>query len=187
MPIGIALIRGINVGGKNPLPMADLRGMCEQLGLRDAQTYIQSGNVVFKADKRGLARAAAELEAAIERKHGFRPSVVVRGLNQLQAVRRANPFAAVARDEPGKLLVMFLAEAPDASAAKKLAALDGYPEKLVARGADAYIHFPNGAGKAKLTMAMIERALGVPGTCRNWNTVETLVEMGEATDGAGRV
>ena len=187
MPIGIALIRGINVGGKNILPMADLRAMCERLGLREARTYIQSGNVVFSAGTRELARAAAALEGAIEKKCGFRARVVVRTLHEVRGVIAGNPFAGGrgGADVPdgAKLLVMFLADEPTAAAKKAVAAIKSDPERVRLVGREAYLDFPNGAGKSKLPMAVVEKALGVAGTCRNWNTVGKLVEMGKALEG----
>lgn len=178
MPTAIALLRGINVGGKNVLPMTDLRALCESIGLDDPRTYIQSGNVVFAAPAREIARAAKRLEAAIEKSRGLRVGVVVRTLDELAAVIKTSPFKSVADREPGKLIVMFLTQTPSAEARRALAALNQHPEKVALAGDEVFIHFPNGAGRARLTMAMIERAAGVSGTCRNWNTVLKLAEMG---------
>ncbi len=179
MPIGIAFIRGINVGGKNLLPMADLRAMCEGLGRRDAQTYIQSGNLVFRAGTRELANAAAALEGAIEKKCGFRPRVVVRTLDELRAVVAQSPFASRRGLLTDRLLVMFLTAPHAASAQRTLDAIGDVPEEVRLAGREAYLYFPNGIARPKLPMATVERAVGVPGTCRNWNTIGKLVEMGE--------
>lgn len=171
MPTAIALLRGINVGSTRSLPMELLRELCEGCGMRNPRTYIQSGNVVFEAAKKDMAKAAAALEDAIERDRGFRPSVIVRTLDELAAAIEANPFAARARDEPSKLLVMFLKSKATAGAS---AALDGVkrgPEQLRLVGRELYIDFPNGIGKSKLALPAAEKALGVPATGRNWNTV----------------
>lgn len=186
MPIGVAFIRGINVGGKNLLPMADLRAMCGRLGLRDAQTYIQSGNLVFRAGTREVSRAASVLEAAIEQARGFRPSVVVRTLDELRAMVAQSPFVSRRGLLTDRLLVMFLTAPHAASAQRTLEAIGDVPEEVRLAGRDVYLHFPNGIARPKLPMATVERAVGVPGTCRNWNTIGKLVEMGEALEATAR-
>src|SRR5262249_54527412 len=112
MPTAIALIRGINVGSTRSLPMQLLRDLCEEVGMRDARTHIQSGNVVFRAAGRGLTPLATKLELAIEKRCGFRPSVVVRTPAQIGTAIEANPFPRRAKLEPNKLLVMFLQKDP---------------------------------------------------------------------------
>lgn len=171
--VGVAFIRGINVGGKNPLPMATLRAICEGAGLREVRTYIQSGNVVFSAPGRAMGRAAKAIEEGIEREAGFRPSVVVRTLPELRAVVEVVPFEA----EPAKLVAMFLAGTPGAGARRAVEEMAADPERLELIGREVFIHFPNGIGRAKLQIAKVEKAVGLPGTCRNWNTVLKMVEL----------
>ncbi|MFN0010844.1 MAG: DUF1697 domain-containing protein [Phycisphaerales bacterium] len=182
MPVGIAFLRGINVGGKHTLPMETLRGLCEGLGLRDARTYIQSGNVVFSAGKRELAKAAAGLEGAIEKRCGFRPRVVVRTLEEVRGVIAGSPFgggrAGPAVIDGTRLLVMFLAEEPSEPAKKAVGAIKANPERVRLMGRDLYMDFPNGLAKSTLPMGALEKAVGVAGTVRNWNTVRMVVEMG---------
>lgn len=173
MSVGVAFIRGINVGGKNPLPMATLRAICEGAGLGDVETYIQSGNVVFTAPGRAIGRAARGIEEGIEREKGFRPSVVVRTLPELRAVVGAAPFEA----DPAKLVVMFLGGTPGAGARRAIEGIGADPERLELIGREVFIHFPNGIGRSKLQIARVEKAAGLPGTCRNWNTVLKMVEM----------
>jgi len=161
------------------LPMETLRSLCEGIGLEGVRTYIQSGNVLFRASAKDLAKAGAALEAAIETERGFRPSVVVRGLAGLRAAMEANPFASRRGLDDKRLLVMFLAGTPGASARKALGALPAAPEEVELLKTEAYLYFPNGLARPKLNMAAVERAIGVPGTCRNWRTVGTLLKMGE--------
>ena len=185
MPIGIALIRGINVGGKNLLPMETLRELAAEIGLRDARTYIQSGNMLFRAGVKDMARAAAKLEAAIESRLKFRPSVVVRSIEDLRAAIAANPLAKRRGIDGNRMLVMFLAGQPDAAARRNVAALKQDPEEIWLIGREAYLHLPNGIAASNLSMATVEKAIRVPGTCRNWNTVGKLLAMAEELEGEG--
>jgi uncharacterized protein (DUF1697 family) len=178
MPIGVALIRGINVGGKNMLPMEVLRELCDGAGLCDAQTYIQSGNLVFRADARAMKNAAAALSSAIERRRTFSPVVVVRTIDEVRRALEANPLPIHGADK-SRVMIMFLSGEPVKGAGKAVAALDGKKERVVLAGREAYLHFPDGVAASKLTMAAVEKALGVHGTCRNLNTVEKLIAMGE--------
>jgi uncharacterized protein (DUF1697 family) len=177
--VGIALIRGINVTGNNRLPMELLRAMCGKIGLCDARTYIASGNVVFRCDGTGMSRCAERLEAAIEKGHGFRPRVIVRTLAELRRVVSSCAFADIESLEPNRTLVMFLDETPGAAARKAAAAIMTAPERVAVRGREAFLYYPKGVGTAETPMSAVEKALGTPGTCRNWNTVKKLVEMGE--------
>ncbi len=181
MPTAIALVRGINVGGKNILPMESLRSLCADVGMEDAKTYIQSGNIVFRADRSALAGSASlveRLEKAIEKARGFRPRVVVRTLVEWSAIIDASPFSGRKGVEPNKLLVFVLDGRPSAAAAKSLASVNRGAEEPVLIGRELFVYFPDGAGKSKLSMPAVERALGVAGTGRNWNTVLKLREMG---------
>src|SRR5579864_1317366 len=109
MQVAISMLRGINVGGHKIVKMESLRAMYESLGLRDAQTYVQSGNVVFRTAARDLAPLAKRIESKIEQTFGFRPGVMLRTSSELREVIRRNPFAKRKGIEPGKLLVTFLA------------------------------------------------------------------------------
>lgn len=188
MTVAVALIRGINVGGKNMLPMEVLRALCEGAGLRDARTLIQSGNVVFRCADRSVAGCAGKLEGAIERKCGFRPSVVVRTLAELRGVCAARVFKDHDSLEPNRLLAMFLATEPGASAKKAIAAITAsgaYAERVAVLGREVFLYFPNGIAGARLPMSAVEKAIGTPGTCRNWTTITKLLAMGEELDAEG--
>lgn len=180
MTVFVALLRGINVGGNKPIKMADLRALCAELGLADAQTVLQSGNLVFAA--KGGGGLAGRLEDAIEARFGFRPTVILRTAATLADAIARNPFAGRDDVDPRKLLVMFLADAPDADAAKRLAALDTGPEETRLDGHELYLHYPEGVGRSKLTNALLERAAGVPGTARNWNTLARLHDLADTLE-----
>lgn len=184
MPIGVAFIRGINVGGRNSLPMETLRTLCEGLGLLHATTYNQSGNVAFVAKARQAAAARVQLEDAIERERGFRASVAVRTIDELREVAGSSPFAARKGIDEAKALVMFLTEKPAASAgaAAKLATLPAKPGDVQLIGREAYLYFDGGVSGSKLTMPAVERAVATPGTCRNWKTVLKVLTIAEALE-----
>lgn len=184
LSIGIALIRGINVTGRNRLPMESLRAMCGKLGLCDVRTYIASGNVLFRCDAGEVALCSDRLEAAIEKRHKFRPRVIMRTLPEVRRVLASDVFPDIDSLDPSRVLVMFLGAAPGAAARKAVGALNGGSERFVVRGREAFLYYPQGAGRAETPMSAVEKALGMPGTCRNWNTVRTLVEMGEELEAA---
>jgi len=179
MKVVVCMLRGVNVGGHNKVAMEALRTLYASLGLHDAQTYVQSGNVVFRTKETNLVLLAAKIESAIERGFGFRPSVILRTTSELRAAIAASPFAARSGIEPNKLLVTFLAGSPSAEARKKALGIKADPEELHIRERELYTYFPNGMARPKLSMARVERALKIPGTGRNWNTVSKLLEMAE--------
>jgi uncharacterized protein (DUF1697 family) len=173
------MLRGVNVGGHNKIRMEELRALYESLGLRDAQTYIQSGNVVFRAKERDASRLAERIADGILQRFGFRPGVVVRTCADLRNAIARNPFAGRPGIEPGKLLVTFLDGDPDAEARDKVLGINVGPEELRIDGRELYIYFPRGQGQSKLTLPLVEKTLRMPGTGRNWNTVAQLLEMAE--------
>ncbi len=182
MTVAIGLLRGVNVGGNRKIKMEVLRGLCESLKLCDPQTYIQSGNVVFRVKPRDLPGISKRIEAEIERTHGFRPDTVIRTVAEMRSVIARNPFANRPGVEPAELLITFLAAAPSAEAVDNLRKLKIEPEELHVDGSQLYIYFPEGMGRSKLQMAMVERALKVSGTGRNWNTTTKLLAMAEALE-----
>lgn len=179
MTVAISMLRGINVGGHKSIKMESLRAIYESLGLRDAQTYVQSGNVVFRTAARDLASLAKRIESEIERTFGFRPAVIIRKPSELRETIRRNPFAKRSGLEPGKLVVTFLAADPSPEARVKMLSLKTDPEELRMEGREVFVYYPNGMGRSKLSPALIEKTLKTPGTGRNWNTVTKLLEMAE--------
>jgi len=180
----ISLLRGVNVGGHNKIRMETLRALYAGLGLGDVQTYLQSGNVLFTTDKRSLDGLAREIEDALERECGFRPSVIQRTAAGLGEVVRNNPFANRTDVEPAKLAVIFLARDPGEAARNKVLAMQIAPEELVFGSREYYVHFPHGMGRTKFPYAAVDRALGTPGTGRNWNSVTNLLKMAEKLEAA---
>lgn len=176
----VAWLRGVNVGkagaGRKAVPMAELRALAAELGWRGAQTYIQSGNLVFAADGEAAALAAA-LERAIAARWDFDVPVVVSGLAELSALLDACPFPEAAATRPQLVHVGFTgAELPDAA----VEVLEPYcvaGEQVVADGAALWIDFLDGVGRSKLTPAVLERAAGGPVTSRNLKTLRAVREI----------
>jgi uncharacterized protein (DUF1697 family) len=168
----IALLRGINVGGHNRVPMAALRTICESIGCTNVATYIQSGNVVLTSTL-GPAELGSRLESAISDALGVSPAVMIRTAQQFAAVPEANPFPEA---DPATLHVLFLTTTPDTELVAGLSTLDSAPEELAVRGTEVYFHLPNGLGRAKLP-ELYGRRIKIPGTMRNWRTVIKLVDM----------
>jgi uncharacterized protein (DUF1697 family) len=170
MPTYAALLRGINVGGHNKVPMIQLKAVIESLGHTDVTTYIQSGNVVFTSRKNVTPAA---LGRAIKDEFGFDITVVLRTSSELQRVVTDNPFA---RADLKTVHVGFMASKPSAVAVRALDADQFAPEEFAIKGSNLYLHLPNGMGRTKLP-AYLDRKLKVPTTVRNWNTVLKLLEL----------
>jgi uncharacterized protein (DUF1697 family) len=173
----ISLLRGVNVGGHSQIKMDALRTLYESLGLKNPQTYVQSGNVVFGTEERDLVRLSQRIEKAIERKFGFRPRVILRTSSDLNDVIAKNPFAKRHGIHPGKLLVAFFNEEPDQDDCGLLQRTKAEGEEVRANGREFYLYFPNGAGRSKLFAAVGK--LKKSGTSRNWNTVTKLLEIAQ--------
>jgi uncharacterized protein (DUF1697 family) len=178
----ISMLRGVNVGGNNMIKMEALRALYGSLGLRDAQSYVQSGNVVFRTDRKEIAPIAKKIEDAIEDKFGFRPSVALRTAAELREVVAKNPFAKRTEIEPGKLLVSFLMSDPAAADRELVRKMKFDPEEIHLGSRHLYIYFPTGQGKSKLNTKMIEKTLRTTSTGRNWNSVLKLLEMAESLE-----
>ncbi|MDO9417279.1 DUF1697 domain-containing protein [Pararhizobium sp.] len=171
MPVHIALLRAVNVGGTGSLPMAALKAMCEALGFDDVKTYIQSGNVLFRSDL-DAAEAGRRLDAALADRLGKKPGVLMRRAADLRSAADGNPFP----DAQSNLLhVVFLPDKAPADALDSMVAPDG--EVAHVAGREIYVHYPNGSGRSKLKLPALK-----PGTARNLNTVRKLAEMAEAME-----
>jgi uncharacterized protein (DUF1697 family) len=179
MAVLVAMLRGVNVGGRNKLAMDALRTLCGSLGLRQPQTCLQSGNVVFATDQPDLIPLASGIEDAIEKRFGFRPAVILRTPAELTRVIARNPFAARDGIDPARLIVTFLARDPGPGAHARIRALHAGPEELRLAGRELYTYYPDGMGRSKLSPALLDKALATPGTGRNWNTVTKLLELAQ--------
>lgn len=172
----IALLRGINVGGKNKLPMKDLARLFNEAGCEDVQTLIQSGNVAFTASEAVRKRISDRIEHAIRAEFGFTSPVILRSAEELAAAVAANPFLAAG--EPEDLLHMvFLADQPTPAAIAKLDPARSPADRLVVAGRDIYLQLPNGVSGSKFTNDWFDRNLATVSTIRNWRTVLKLQEM----------
>jgi uncharacterized protein (DUF1697 family) len=180
----ICLLRGVNVGGHNMIKMDALRALCESLGHCNVQTYVQSGNVVFRTKERDITKIAKRVEDAIEKKHDFRPDVILRTTAEMREVVAKNPFAKRKGIEPGKLIVTFLADEPSAETKAAVLALKPDPEEIQMHGRELYIYFPEGSGRSKL-VPVLSKVMKNKGTGRNWNTVVTLLGMAEKLKKSG--
>src|SRR6266446_5636200 len=149
MPVLISMLRAVNVGGHCQIKMEALRTLYSSLKFENPQTYVQSGNVIFKTNERDLALIAK------------------------------NPFAERANIEPNKLLVTFLASDPSTEARENLRKQKFAPEELHVADRELYIYFPNGIGKSKLPWSRLDKILQTPGTGRNWNSVTKMLEIAE--------
>jgi uncharacterized protein (DUF1697 family) len=171
----IALLRAVNVGGRK-LPMADLRALCEDLGWKDVETYIQSGNVVFSAS--GKAEALeAKLEKAIEERFGFHSDVMVRSAASWAALLAGNPFGEASEAEANRMLVGLSKGKLKSGAAEAISAKAVAGERVEEAGGALWFHYPAGVGTSKITPSLIDRAAGSPVTARNWRTMLKLQEM----------
>jgi uncharacterized protein (DUF1697 family) len=175
----VALLRGINVGGRNRVPMAELRRVLDDAGCGSVRTYIQSGNVLFTNRASDRARLARRLEAAVEEAFGVSAVVVLRTFEELRELERSHPFGA----DTSRTFVSFLAATPDPKRVRDLASLDVAPDEVEVVGSDVFVRYPNGIQGARLSAAQLERRIGVPGTMRNWRTVTKLVELAAAQQG----
>ena len=175
MKTWILLLRGINVGGENKLPMKDLREHMASLDLEDVQTYIQSGNAVFRASDETVAGLPERLASAIDKHHGFSPQMLILSRDEWEAAMDANPFPE-AQAEPKTLHLFFLASAPEAPDLEALERLQVPSERFHLTDDVFYLNAPDGIGRSKL-VTRIGKCLGVEMTARNWRTVETLSEL----------
>ncbi|HEY5008923.1 MAG TPA: DUF1697 domain-containing protein [Caulobacteraceae bacterium] len=176
MAVHIALLRAVNVGGRS-LKMGDLVAFARDLGLDNPRTLLQSGNLVFDSPERSDAALEKRLEAEAEPRFGYQTDFMVRSAAEWRALVKANPFPKAAHDDPGHLLAMPLKAAPADGALEALRAAIKEPEEVEIVGRDAYLVYPAGIGRSKLTIGIIEKKLGVRGTGRNWNTVLKLAAM----------
>lgn len=171
----VAFLRGINVGGNNPLPMKELVAVLESIGAAKVRTYIQSGNAVFESAEKNLARFSKQLAAEILNLRGFKPHVQILTLEALAKAIAENPFPEAVSD-PTSLHFGFLAASPKSPDLEKLSALRKESERFQLVDSVFYLHAPKGVGRSKLA-ASAEKRLGVSMTDRNWKTVCEVMEL----------
>lgn len=174
----VVLLRGVNVGGANKLPMKDLCAMAAELGFDEVSSYIQSGNLLLRSD-RGAEAVGVAVGDGIAERFGFRCAATVRSASQLAAVVAASPYAAIATDHTHLHVTFLIAPATGADAMASLAGLDlpSYaPETLQVVGEEVHLHLPNGIGRSRLATDLAKRKHAVNGTTRNWRTVSELAD-----------
>jgi uncharacterized protein (DUF1697 family) len=181
MPRYVALLRGINVGGRNKVAMADLRQVTASLGHTDIATYIQSGNVVFTSSQNVTTRLADAMEREIARQLGVQPAVVVLSAADLAQVIADNPFPDEA--SPKCLHAVFRRDelSPEAiaavTAARQRASGKGSRDEAVVVGRTLFLHTPDGLGRSELAAQLARSSAQAAGTARNWATVTKLMSM----------
>jgi uncharacterized protein (DUF1697 family) len=170
----VALLRAVNVGGAK-VAMSDLKALCEGLGFTEVSTLLNSGNVIFTSSKTGAALETL-LEKEMAKRFARGTDFLVRSAKEWSALIATNPFPEMARRDPGHLVAMPLKDAPGKAAMAKLEAAIKGRETAKAVGKTLYLTYPDGIGVSKLTITVIEKALGTRGTARNWNTVLKVME-----------
>jgi uncharacterized protein (DUF1697 family) len=168
----VALLRAVNLGARNKVPMAELRGRLEAAGYGDVRTYIASGNVLLDAPP-GAAKLAAALERLVADAFGVTTTAILRKPRELAATLDAHPFGR----DTSESYVAFLAKQPSKAAVTRLEDARGADERVVVAGADVYLRLPQGVHSSGLSVARVESLLGVQATLRNWRTVAALVEL----------
>jgi uncharacterized protein (DUF1697 family) len=171
----IALLRAINVGGRNTLSMTDLKMIFQDLGCAEVTTYIQSGNVIFRASTACAARLPKTAAKAIADRHGLSVPVILRTAEEMQAAAAFNPFGE--RANPKRLYVFFLATLPETKRVAAINEMREPGEAFKVQGREIYLHLPNGAARTKFTNAYVDKALDTVSTMRNWNTVQKLASL----------
>lgn len=171
----LALLRGINVGGRNMVPMKDLAAALERAGFRSVRTYIQSGNVLFRSRTGSAGTLGRRIAGIVKKSFGCEPQVMVVSQQQLEAAVRGNPFPAAHRNH--KLLhIFFLAESPRKPDLESLERARAGGEKFALKGGFFYLYTPDGFPHSVVRSRM-ERCLGVSATGRNWRTANELLKL----------
>jgi uncharacterized protein (DUF1697 family) len=164
--------------GHNSIKMTDLSTLFITLGLKDAKTYIQSGNIIF-SDTGDILTSdlVGKTEQAILKRFNYTVPVMIRTDKELNDLISSNPFLGEADFDPSKLAVIFLHEEPSETQIRKVANIDYPPDKFKIKGREIFIYCPNGFGRTKIYTNFFERKMGVIGTARNWKTVTTILNI----------
>lgn len=176
----IALLRAVNIGPHNKIGMSELRELLAGLGMQGVQTLLQSGNAVFQSDARSASQLERLIEGAMVRQLQLETEAMVRSHKEWKGIIAGNPFPEAAKQDPSHLVVVPLKEAPARGAAGVLQDAISGREVVRVDGRCAYIVYPDGIGRSKLTSALIEKKLGTRGTGRNWNTVLKLDALADS-------
>jgi len=172
----IALLRGINVGGHNKIPMAELQKICADIGWQNVDTYIQSGNILFSAEGT-ISGLEKQLTEAIAGHFGHRTQVLVRPAAAWPLYIELNPFPEASQAEPNRVMLALTKKPLAADAAEKLGEYAASGESIAQRTDSLWIHYAAGSAGSKITSALLDRLAGSPVTTRNWRTVLKINEM----------
>jgi uncharacterized protein (DUF1697 family) len=176
----ISFLRGINMTGHNSIKMTDLAALFINLGYKDVETYIQSGNVIFSdVQDLSLPVLSEEIEKAILEKFSYNVPVMIRTVYDLNDLLSANPFLKIENFDPSKMAVLFLHDEPSHIQVQKVAEVNYPPDEFRVVGREIFIYCPNGFGRTKLYTNFFEKKMGVIGTGRNWRTITTILNIAE--------
>jgi uncharacterized protein (DUF1697 family) len=173
----VLLLRGVNVGGKNKLPMALLSELLCKHGCVEVRTYIQSGNAVFTASRKMADGLCTALPARIEKALGFAPPLVIRSLAEMSKIAASNPFPVPTGEGRDSLHVLFLSTRPTKAQIAALDANRSPGDRFAVVGSEIYLYLTQSSADTKLTNAYFDSKLATMGTGRNWRTVITLHQM----------
>jgi uncharacterized protein (DUF1697 family) len=173
------MLRGINMTGHNTIKMTELADLFRHLGYTDAETYIQSGNIVFTCHNGNIDDISSGIRKAILSDFNLNIAVITRTSDEMEKIISANPFLREPGFDPSKMAVLFLELKPTDEQILKVAGIDYPPDKFHINDSEIYIYCPNGFGKTKIYTNFFEAKMKVTGTARNWRTVNKLVEMAE--------
>ena len=177
MTLYVALLRAVNLPGYKQVGMTDLRELLTKLGFADVRSLLQSGNLAFRGKARASAPLERQLEAEAAKRLALETEFFVRTAEEWKEVIAGNPFPKEAERDPGHLVAFFLKGTADAEHVKALQAAIKGREIVRGEGRQAYIFYPDGIGRSRLTATLIEKKLGTRGTGRNWNTVLKLAAL----------
>jgi uncharacterized protein (DUF1697 family) len=180
MQIYISFLRGVNMTGHNKIKMTELSALYSMLGFDDPETYIQSGNVVFRnMTDLSVNDVSSKIENAILEKFNYNVPVLIRTIEAMRKLISVNPFLTEKDFNPSKMAVILLYEEPLKAQIMKVINIDYPPDKFKIIGREIFIYCPNGFGRTKLYTNFFEKKMGVIGTARNWRTINTILEIAE--------
>ncbi len=170
----ISMLRGINVSGQKKIKMEELKKLYKSLGFFDVQTYIQSGNVIFKSPEKDVSKLASRIRQGIKQISGFDVSVIIRTKDELEELIKNNPFT---QKDASKLHVTFLSAVPTSVPVDEISKVKDKAEEFFIGDRAVYLFCPNGYGRSKLSNTLFEKKLKLSATTRNWETVKALFNM----------
>ena len=173
------MLRGVNMTGHNTIKMTGLVDLFRQIGYTDAETYIQSGNIVFTSRNRNISDVSSGIRKTILSEFRLNIAVITRTMDEMKKIISANPFLEEPGFDPSKMAVLFLELKPSDAQVLKVAGIDYPPDKFSINSSEIYVYCPNGFGKTKLYTNFFEAKMKVTGTARNWRTVNKLLELAE--------